>query len=150
MLLWIELGLSIAAVLLAIYSPGLGSAFLGTAERRFTTLAHRQRLSLLAVGVLALASRAAVLPILPAPEPRLNDEFSHLLLADTLAHHRLSNPTPSMWIHFETFHVIMRPTYASMYPPAQGAILAAGELLAHQPFVGVWLSTSVLCATICW
>jgi hypothetical protein len=150
MLLWFELGLSIAAVLLAIYSPGLGSAFLGTAERTFTRLAHRQRLSLLAVGVLALASRAAVLPVLPVPEPRLNDEFSHLLLADTLAHSRLTNPTPPMWIHFETFHVIMRPTYASMYPPAQGVSLALGQALGRQPFLGVCLSVAIMCTAICW
>jgi hypothetical protein len=150
MLLWIELGLSITSVLLAISSPGFRSAFLGNAERRFLRLAHRQRTSLLAVGVLALASRAAVLPVLPVPQPHLNDEFSHRLLADTLTHGRLSNPTHPMWIHFETFHVIMRPTYASMYPPAQGFSLALGQVLFRQPFVGVCLSVAIMCTAICW
>jgi hypothetical protein len=150
MLLWTELGLAVVAVILAVCSPRLGSTWFGNAERRFLSLARKQRLSVLAVGILALASRAVVLPVLPVPQPYINDEFSHLLLADTLAHGRLTNPTPPMWIHFETFHVIMRPTYASMYPPAQGFFLAAGRVLAGQPFVGVCLSVAIMCAAICW
>ena len=150
MLIWIELGLVLLSIPLAFFSPYFGSAWFCIVERYFLALARHRRLSIAVVGLVALAARAAVLAILPIPQPQINDEFSHLLLADTLAHGRLANPTPPMWIHFETFHVIMHPTYASMYPPAQGAILAAGELLAHQPFLGVWLSTSVLCAMICW
>ena len=98
----------------------------------------------------ALISRALLLPILGIPQPRINDEYSNLLMADTFAHHRLTNPTPAAWEHFETFHVNLTPTYHSKYPVAQGAALALGTIVFHQPWIGVYLSTALLCGAICW
>lgn len=123
---------------------------LSAAERAFSNLARRQRASILVVGLLGLLARPAVLRLLPVPEPHVTDEFSHLLLADTLLHGRLANPVHPMWIHFETFHVIMHPTYASMYPPAQGAFLALGWLLTGNAFAGVCLGAALMCGAICW
>jgi hypothetical protein len=80
----------------------------------------------------------------------VDDAFSHLLLADTLLHGRLANPTPVMWEHLEALEVNMKPTYASVYPPVQGMFLATGKLITGQPFSGVVLSVAVMCASICW
>jgi hypothetical protein len=91
-----------------------------------------------------------LLPILPIPEPGIHDEYSHLLLADTLAHGRLANPTNPMWVHFETFHVNWKPTYASMYFPGHALFLAIGQVVFGHPFWGVWLSAGLMCAAICW
>src|SRR5260370_22043142 len=81
--------------------------------------------------------------------PQVGDEFSHLLLADTLLHERLANPTPPLWEHFETLYVNMRPTYASVYPPVQGIFLASGRLLTGHPFFGVMLSVAGMCGANC-
>ena len=150
MLIVIELALAIGAVVVALTFPECGSSWFRSIESKSRQFAQKKGLSILVVGLAALIARVALLPILGIPQPHINDEFSHLLLADTLAHGRLTNPTPAMWTHLETFHVLMRPTYNSMYPPGQGLILAAGEVFARHPFVGVWLSIGIMCAAICW
>jgi hypothetical protein len=150
LLTWIELGLVLISLIVAFYNPRLGSKWFDRAETSFNQLARRKQLSVLVVGLAALGARAAVSPILPVPQPYVTDEFSQLLLADTLLQGRLANPTHPMWIHFETPQVIMHPTYASMYPPAQGAFLALGRAIGGHPFVGVLISLGFMCSALCW
>ena len=88
-------------------------------EHYLSRLAKRRALAVLVVGLLALALRLALLPNLPVPQPGIHDEFTYLLMGDTFARGRLANPTPPMWIHFETFHIIMKPTYVGLFYPAQ-------------------------------
>ena len=149
-LMMVEGGLTAIAVATAFCWPRIGSAFFSTIENLFGSLARKQGLAVLTVGITAILLRLAILPLVPVPHAFVPDDFSFLLAADTFASGHLTNPTPVMWTHFESIHITMKPTYMSMYFPANGLALAAGKVLFGHPWFGLLCMMGLMCAGICW
>jgi len=146
----IEAALSALAFAVAFAWPRSGSSWFSSVERNFARIARRRGFSVLLVGASAFLLRLAILPLCPIPLPFVQDDFSFLLAANTFALGRLANPTPAMWLHFESIQITMQPTYMSMYFPAQGLILAAGKVLFGHPWFGVLIVNALFCAALCW
>src|ERR1700692_3671243 len=113
-------------------------------------LAPRSGWCMLLLAILPIALRLALLPHHPVPSPDIYDEFSHLLVADTLRHFRLANPAHPLHQFFETFFVLQQPTYSSIYPLGQGLSMALGRMIFGIPWAGVLLSTAAFCSLCYW
>lgn len=149
-LLGLEAAFTAVAVGLSFAFPRIANPAFEGVERSFARLARRPILSVLVVGFSTLVLRLAILPLLPIPVPFTADDYSNVLAADTFVHGRLTNPTPPMWIHFESMHVDMKPTYMSMYFPAEGLVLAAGKMLFGRFWLAMPVAAALMCAGICW
>lgn len=95
------------------------------------------------------AYRLIFLSFTGIPQPAAHDEFSYLLEADTFAHGRLANPPHPLAKFFESPHILVRPTYASKYPPGQPLFLALGQRLFGSAFYGVIIGNAFMLFTFC-
>ena len=102
------------------------------------------------LGVLPVVLRLSMLHTSPIPTPLGADDFSYLLLGDTLAHFRLTNPTHPMHRFFETLFILQEPSYSSIYPLGPGLALAFGQLVFRQPWAGIAISMAAFTSLCYW
>ncbi len=134
---------------LALFCLG---AILGQGRLRIALhgLSQRPRVCMCFLAALPILLRLALLRHNPVPVPQTSDDFSFLLLGDTLAHFRLANPTHPMHRFFESIFVLQEPSYSSIYPLGQGIVLGLGQLLAGVPWAGVAASVGLFCSACFW
>jgi hypothetical protein len=138
---FIELALAALLVLMA--------ALRGRVEPAARRLAESVVWSMAFLALLPIALRLALLARFPVPTPNGADDFSYLLLGDTLAHLRLANPVHPLHQFFEAVFILQQPSYSSIFPLGQGLVLALGQIFGH-PWVGIALSVGALCAGCYW
>ncbi|MBV6433502.1 MAG: hypothetical protein IANPNBLG_03680 [Bryobacteraceae bacterium] len=140
------------ALILAWFFPRLGEGWFRRLEGwgKSFSASLKWPWPLLFAFLLPILLRLIQLPIYPPPQPAIHDEFSYLLIGDTLRHWRLANPTHPLWVHFETIHVFFQPTYASKYPVGQGFALALPQFAGLPAYTGVWLSCGFMSAAVYW
>lgn len=101
------------------------------------------------VGLVAFCVAMAI-SLTRWPTPIIHDDFGYLLIADTLCHGRLANPTPQDWTAFQTIYTIFEPSYASKYPIGTGLLLATGNIALGTEVAGLWLSAALASACLTW
>jgi hypothetical protein len=106
-------------------------------------LAVRPRLAMVLLAILPIALRLALLPHYPVPTPSGSDDFSYLLLGDTLRHLRFASPVHPMHEFFESIFVLQEPSYSSIFPLGQGFVLTLG-------WAGVLITGGAFCALVYW
>lgn len=128
---------------------GVGRFYEGSQKVTGLTANSRDRLRQVAYYLIPFTVSLMVcvcVGVFVKPIPIVHDEFSYILLGETIASGRLANPAHEFKEYFETLHVLSSPTYGSKYFPAQGLLIALGICLGN-PFIGIWLSYAV--ATVC-
>lgn len=121
-----------------------------TLEPLLRRLAEKTYLAMAVLAGLPIVLRLLLLLHSPTPVPSGSDDFSYVLLADTVSHLRLANPPHPLHRFFETIFVLQEPTYSSIYPLGQGIALALGHLVFRSYWAGVLLSVGLLCALCYW
>ncbi len=139
---FVEIGIAALLILLAFTRCW--------AEPFLRRLAKSTAASMILLAGLPIALRLLLLSRCPTPTADGSDDFSYLLLGDTLFHLRLANAPHLLHEFFETIFVLQEPSYSSIYPLGQGMALALGQLVFGNAWAGVLLSVGLLCALCYW
>jgi len=138
--------IEIALALLLVGAVLVWQKWAGPANR----LVSKTLWCMVILGALPVVLRLSMLHTSPIPTALGADDFSYLLLGDTLAHFRLTNPTHPMHRFFETLFILQEPSYSSIYPLGPGLALAFGQLVFRQPWAGIAISMAAFTSLCYW
>lgn len=143
---------AIAIVVLADWLAVRRGGVLGRrALRGLLRLLHRPTWQgALIAALVSLGASLTVFAIRGESLPHEFDEHGHILLGETLLQRRFANPSHPFWVHFETFSEVVQPRYVSYYAPANGALIALGEMVLGLRTAGFWLVGSATAAATVW
>ena len=146
---WVQVFIALGVFVVFSIVPRLGERIFRPVENFFSNVASRRKLAIWSAFLATIAVRVMLFPAIGVPFPTVHDEYSYLLMGEMFASGRLAFPQHPLWMSFETFHVNFSPTYSSIFPPAQGIVLAVGQLFGN-PWIGVLLSVASMSAAILW
>jgi tetratricopeptide (TPR) repeat protein len=146
----LQLGLLAGLLAVAVLWPRWGDGPFTRFEHFLARLSARPWHAMALVIAFPLVLRLLYLPIYPIPEPTIHDEFGYLLLGDTFASGRVTNPPHPMADHFESIYILQHPSYTSYYPFAPGLMLAPALFLGLNPWFAVCLSIGLMSAAFYW
>ena len=125
-------------------------AFLARFSHSFAALASRTWRSAALVALIALLWPLSLALVDGVPQPLIHDDDSCLLGGKMLAEGHAAFTTHPLWPHFEAFHALQRPSYASKYPVGQQLLLALGIVAGGLPLIGSWLAVTAAAVLMQW
>ena len=143
---WLLLGIiafALAGPPLPRFFTRLGDALESFASRPWRAALTAGALCLLWTGV-AMAIRGRI------PPPIMHDDLACYLGAQMFAEGYAAYPTHPLWPHFEQFHVLMVPSFASKYPIGNELLMALALRLTGIALIGSWLAAGAACMGIFW
>lgn len=146
----LQLPIVIAAILIAILVPRLGSVQFSNVEKGLRSIADRPILSSILVGASAILARLSLIPFLGTTQVIAPDEGSILLQAQTYVAGHFGNHGAPLPPSFESFYVILQPVYASMYPVLRAAPMALTHLVGLGYWAGILLTMAALAVATYW
>jgi hypothetical protein len=140
--------IAIAAIALLACVPVLNRGFLHLLDRVRLPSPRARAITAVVIGVIAL------IYLIGTAEgqhrdlfPRLHDECSYMLQARMMADGRLWLPQHQLADFFETFHVLTKPVYASIYFPGTALFNVFGVWFAQPSWVVPILLAAMVVAT---
>src|SRR3974390_1649789 len=112
----VQVALVVVALVVTVYAS-IGVRMCENASLRSPQLKHTT--AVISLGVVTLVGCILIGCVFGEAVPRIDDEFSYVMMSNTFASGHISGPSPPLPEFFDTIHVLVHPAYVSKYFFAQ-------------------------------